>query len=53
MWRRTWTKKHGVHHYGYKNHVTVDRQYKTGSNYETTTASTHDSPVPTQGPATE
>ena len=36
----TWTKKHGVSHYGYKNHVTVDRQYKLARDYETTTAST-------------
>ncbi len=44
----TWTKKHGVSHYGYKNHVTVDRQYKLVRNYETTTASTHDSQVLTR-----
>ena len=44
----TWTKKHGVSHYGYKNHVTVDRQYKLVRDYETTTASTHDSPVLTR-----
>ncbi len=29
----TWTKKHGVHHFGYKNHVTVDRKYKLVRNY--------------------
>ena len=23
-----WTKKHGKSHYGYKNHVNVDRQHK-------------------------
>ena len=26
-----WTKKHGKSHYGYKNHVNVDRQHKAGS----------------------
>ena len=41
----TWTKKHGVHHLGYKNHVTVDRKYKPVRNYE---ASTHDSQVLTK-----
>ena len=44
----TWTKKHGVSHYGYKNHVTVDRQYKLVRDYKTTTASTHDSQVLTR-----
>lgn len=24
-----WTKKHGKSHYGYKNHVNVDRQHNT------------------------
>ena len=44
----TWTKKHGVNHYGYKNHVTVDRQYQLVRHYEATTASTHDSQVLTK-----
>ena len=26
-----WTKKHGKSHYGYKNHVNVDRTHKPGS----------------------
>jgi len=23
-----WTKKHGITHYGYKNHISIDRQHK-------------------------
>ena len=26
-----WTKKHGKSHFGYKNHVNVDRKHKLGS----------------------
>lgn len=40
-----WTKKHGVNHYGYKNHVKVDRKTKLVRTYKTTDASIHDSQV--------
>lgn len=38
-----WTKKHGRSHYGYKNHVNVDRKYKLIRRYHVTDASVHDS----------
>ncbi len=38
-----WTKKHGKSHYGYKNHVNVDRRHKLIRDYEVTDASVHDS----------
>ena len=38
-----WTKKRGVNHYGYKNHVSVDRKHKLIRNYQTSAASVHDS----------
>jgi len=38
-----WTKKHGKSHYGYKNHVNVDRRHKFIRDYEATDASVHDS----------
>ena len=38
-----WTKKHGKSHYGYKNHVNVDRRYKFVRAYEASEASLHDS----------
>ena len=38
-----WTKKHGKSHYGYKNHVTIDRQHKLIRRYRVTDASVHDS----------
>ena len=38
-----WTKKHGRSHYGYKNHINVDRRHKFIRNYEVTDASVHDS----------
>ncbi len=38
-----WTKKHGKSHYGYKNHIGVDRQHKIIRRYSVTTASVHDS----------
>ena len=40
-----WTKKHGKSHYGYKNHVNVDRQHKLVRRYEVTDAAVHDSQV--------
>jgi IS5 family transposase len=38
-----WTKKHGKSHYGYKNHINVDRRHKLVRCYHVTTASVHDS----------
>ena len=38
-----WTVKHGKAHYGYKNHVNVDRRHKLIRRYEVTDASVHDS----------
>ena len=38
-----WTKKHGKSHYGYKNHVNVDRRHKLVRRYTVTDASVHDS----------
>ena len=38
-----WTKKHGKSHYGYKNHVNVDRRHKLIRRYKVTDAATHDS----------
>jgi IS5 family transposase len=38
-----WTKKHGKTHYGYKNHVNIDRRDKFVRDYEVTDASVHDS----------
>ncbi|MFU8779163.1 MAG: IS5 family transposase [Roseovarius sp.] len=38
-----WTKKHGKAHYGYKNHVNVDRRYKLIRRYKVTDAAVHDS----------
>lgn len=40
-----WTKKHGKSHYGYKNHVTVDRRHKLVRRYKVTDAAVHDSQV--------
>ena len=40
-----WTRKHGKSHYGYKNHVNVDRRHKLVRRYEVTDASVHDSQV--------
>ena len=33
-----WTKKHGKRHYGYKNHVTIDRRHKLIRRYRVTDA---------------
>ena len=40
-----WTKKHGKSHYGYKNHVGIDRKHKLIRRYHVTDASVHDSQV--------
>ncbi len=40
-----WTRKHGKSHYGYKNHVTVDRRHKLVRRYQVTDAAVHDSQV--------
>jgi transposase, IS5 family len=40
-----WTKKHGKNHYGYKNHINVDRRHKLVRRYHVTDASVHDSQV--------
>jgi transposase, IS5 family len=40
-----WTKKHGTNHYGYKNHVTVDKPHKLIRRYAVTDAAVHDSQV--------
>jgi len=40
-----WTRKHGKSHYGYKNHVNVDRRHKLIRRYEVTDAAVHDSRV--------
>jgi len=38
-----WTKKHGKTHYGYKNHLSIDRQNKVIRKYAVTSAAVHDS----------
>ena len=38
-----WTKKHGKSHFGYKNHITIDRRHKLVRRYAVSTASVHDS----------
>ncbi len=40
-----WTRKNGVNHYGYKNHISIDAKYKFIRRFEITPASTHDSQV--------
>ena len=45
MSRRWWTKKHGKSHYGYKNHVNVDRRHKLVRRYHVSDAAEHDSQV--------
>jgi transposase, IS5 family len=40
-----WTRKHGKSHYGYKNHVNVDRRHKLIRRYEVTDAAVHDSQI--------
>ncbi len=38
-----WTKKYGKSHYGYKNHVNVDRKHKLIHRYYVSDAALHDS----------
>lgn len=38
-----WTKKHGKSHYGYKNHVSMDRKHKLVRRYHVSDAALHDS----------
>ena len=38
-----WTKKHGKSHYGYKNHINVDRKHKLVRRYHVSNAAQHDS----------
>ena len=38
-----WTKKHRRSHYGYKNHISVDRRHKFVRRYTVTNAARHDS----------
>ncbi|MDR4485584.1 MAG: IS5 family transposase [Nitrospirales bacterium] len=40
-----WTVKHGENHYGYKNHVNVDKTHKLIRQYTVTNAAVHDSQV--------
>ena len=40
-----WTKKHGTSHFGYKNHLSIDRRHKLIRLYRVTDASLHDSQV--------
>ena len=38
-----WTRKHGKSHFGYKNHVNVDRKHKLVRRYHVSDAALHDS----------
>ena len=38
-----WTKKNGKSHYGYKNHISVDRKHKLVRRYSVSDAARHDS----------
>ena len=38
-----WTKKHGRSHFGYKNHIGIDRRHKLVRRYAVSSASVHDS----------
>lgn len=40
-----WTKKNGISHYGYKNHISIDVRHGFIRRYEVTDASVHDSQV--------
>lgn len=40
-----WTVKHGGNHYGYKNHINVDKAHKLIRRYDVTDAAVHDSQV--------
>ncbi|WP_310621692.1 IS5 family transposase [Flexibacterium corallicola] len=38
-----WTKKRGQNHFGYKNHINIDRRHKLVRRYEVSDAALHDS----------
>jgi len=40
-----WTKKHGKSHYGYKNHISINKEHKLIRRYAVTDDSVHDSQV--------
>lgn len=40
-----WTRKHGKNYFGYKNHISIDRQHKVIRDYAVTDASVHESQV--------
>jgi len=40
-----WTKKRGVSHFGYKNHINIDSEYGLIRQYQVTDAAVHDSQV--------
>jgi len=40
-----WTRKHGKSHYGYKNHINIDKKDKLIRRYQVTNAAVHDSQV--------
>ena len=40
-----WTKKHGKTYFGYKNHISIDRENKLVRHFEVTDAAVHDSQV--------
>lgn len=40
-----WTKKNGQSHFGYKNHISIDRKYGFVRKYKVTDAAVHDSQV--------
>lgn len=40
-----WTRKRGKSHYGYRNHINIDKEHKLNRRYAVTDASVHDSQV--------
>lgn len=40
-----WTQKNGVNHYGYKNHISIDREHKVIRRWQVSDAAMHDSQV--------
>ena len=40
-----WPRKHGVTHYGYKNHISVDHEFRLIRRFEVADAACHDSRV--------
>lgn len=40
-----WTKRHGKSYYGYKNHISIDREHKRVRHFEVPHAAVHDSLV--------